>query len=90
MQFVWDREKAARNHRKHGLSFEEACTAFGDPLSVTIPDPDHSDEEDRFVLMGQTSGGLLVVVVHTERGDNIRIVSARRATRAERRTYERP
>lgn len=88
MNFEWNPEKAAANIEKHGVSFEEAATAFGDPLSLTISDPDHSDSEDRFVLLGQSYSGRLLVVVHTERGDGIRIISARLATRYERRSYE--
>ncbi len=88
LSFEWDAQKASANQRKHGVSFEEAATAFGDPLSVTIPDPDHSEDEDRFILLGSTYRGRMVVVVHTDRGDNIRIISARRATRTERRQYE--
>ena len=88
LAFEWDPEKARANERKHGVSFDEAATAFGDPLSVTIPDPDHSDDEDRFILLGSTYRGRLLVVVHTERGDNIRIISARLATRTERYAYE--
>jgi len=89
LTFEWDGNKARSNMSKHGVSFEEAATAFGDSLSLTIADPDHSDEEDRFILLGTTYQGRLVVVVHTERGDNIRIISARAATtRRERNTYE--
>ena len=90
IRFEWDPEKAKRNVRKHGVSFEDAAAAFGDPLSLTIFDPDHSDEEDRFILVGGTNDGRLVVVVHVERGGGvIRIISARLATKAERKTYER-
>jgi uncharacterized DUF497 family protein len=88
LSFEWDAQKASANERKHGVSFDEAATAFGDPLSVTIPDPDHSEDEDRFILMGSTYRGKILVVVHTDRGNNIRIISARRATRTERRQYE--
>ena len=88
LTFEWDEAKAAANLRKHGVSFEEAAIAFGDPLSMTIPDPDHSEGEYRYILMGCTLRGDTVVVVHTERGDNIRIISARRATRREIQTYE--
>jgi len=88
LTFEWDTDKAALNLRKHGLSFEEAATAFADPLSLTIPDPDHSGDEDRFVLVGETIRGKVVVVVHTERGDNLRLISARLPTRRERATYE--
>jgi uncharacterized DUF497 family protein len=87
MRFEWDPEKARRNFAKHGVSFEDAATAFGDPLSITRFDPDHSDDEDRFLLLGATHIGQLVVVAHTDRGDRVRIISARMATRRERRTY---
>ena len=88
MDFDWDSAKAERNVRKHGVSFAEASTAFSDPLSVTIPDPDHSENEARFLLVGQTETGRLVVVSHVERDETLRIVSARLATRHERRAYE--
>ena len=88
LTFEWDQEKARSNASKHGVLFDEAATAFGDPLSVTISDSDHSDEEDRFILVGSTYRDRLLVVVHTERGDNIRIISARLTTRNERRAYE--
>lgn len=89
VDFEWDASKADSNQKKHGVSFEEASTAFGDPLSLTIPDPDHSHEEDRFVLMGETYRRRLIVVVFTERGDRLRLISARLATRREKRIYER-
>ena len=88
LQFEWDPDQAATNHRKHRVTFAEAATAFGDPLSLTIPDPGHAIGEARFVLLGLTYEGRLVVVAQVERGDTIRIVSARSATRSERRTYE--
>ena len=88
LQFVWDREKAAANLRKHSVDFEEAATAFGDPLSITIPDPDHSVGEERWLLVGESGAGRLLVVAHTERGDEIRLITARPATRRERQTYE--
>ena len=88
MEFEWDQPKAESNLEKHGVSFDEAATAFGDPLSLTIPDPDHSDDEERFILLGESFEGRLVVVVHTERGERIRIISARLATRNERENYE--
>lgn len=88
LTFEWDDNKAASNLQKHGVAFDEAATAFGDPLSLTIPDPLHSEDEDRFVLIGETYRGRLVVVVHTTRGDTLRLISARSATRSERRTYE--
>ena len=84
----WDGEKAWENFNKHGVAFTEAATVFGDPLSLTIADPLHSTDEERFVTIGQSTEGRLLVVVHTERGDTIRIISARVATRRERRSYE--
>ena len=88
LTFEWDVNKAAANTSKHGVSFEEAATAFGDPLSITVADPDHSIDESRFVLIGRTVRDRTVVVVHTERGDNIRIISARLAMRRESKDYE--
>ena len=88
LSFEWDVNKATANQGKHGVSFDEAATAFGDPLSVTILDPDHSSDEERFILIGYTYLGSLLVVVHTERGQRIRIISARQATANERREYE--
>ena len=86
--FEWDLGKARKNIRSHGVSFDEASTAFGDALSLTIYDPLHSDDEDRFVLIGNSHKNRLLVVVHTERGNRIRIISARKATKNERRQYE--
>jgi uncharacterized DUF497 family protein len=86
--FEWDEEKNERNVRKHGVTFEEACTIFGDPLSVTIDDPSHSVRELRWVTLGNSAKRRLLVVVHTDRGGSIRIISARMATRHERKTYE--
>jgi uncharacterized DUF497 family protein len=83
-----DSNKAKSNLGKHGISFEEASTIFGDPRSLTIPDPMHSDLENRFITLGTSHRGQLLVVVHTERGDNIRIISARVASGRERRGYE--
>ena len=89
IRFEWDRAKADANTEKHGITFDEASTAFGDTLSLTISDPADSHGEERFVLIGQTFRGNLVVVVHLERDDgSIRIISARSATPAERRDYE--
>lgn len=88
LQFTWDPQKAAANLRKHGVGFPEAATAFADPLSLTVPDPDHSVGEERFVLIGQSERRRLVVVAHVARGNLIRIISARLATRRERKTYE--
>ncbi len=87
MEFEWDADKASSNQEKHRISFDEAATSFGDPLSLTISDPVHSDEK-RFILLGQTYSGRLVVVIHTERGERVRIISARLATRSERYSYE--
>jgi uncharacterized DUF497 family protein len=86
--FEWDPEKAQRNKQKHGVTFEEAATVFMDPLSLTIPDTMHSTDEDHFVILGESGQGRLLVVAHVERGRNIRIISARTATRHERRNYE--
>ena len=86
--FGWDSNKAERNVRTHGVSFDEASTSFQDPLSRTIGDPLHSDDEERYVLIGQSIWGRLLVVVHTERGERIRIISARLATTKERQSYE--
>ena len=88
MEFEWDDTKAAANESKHGVPFADAITVFGDPLSVTVYDPDHSDEEDRYVTMGVSITARLLIVSHTDRGDQVRIISAREATRAERRDYE--
>ena len=88
MRFEWDSEKAAENVRKHRVSFDEAATAFFDPLSMTVSDPDHSAGERRFITMGASSTGKLVVVAHTERGSTIRIISARSASASERKRYE--
>ena len=88
LTFEWDESKASANRAKHGVSFVEAATAFGDPLSLTIGDPDHSEGENRYILLGRTLEGATVVVIHTERDDNIRIISARWATRREIRTDE--
>ena len=86
--FSWDPRKAAGNERKHGVSFEEAVTAFGDLLSLTVPDPDHSADENRFLHLGLSDQNRLLVVAHVERGDDTRIISARLATRRERIKYE--
>jgi hypothetical protein len=88
MRFCWDQKKAAANLKKHGVSFEEASTVFRDALSVTGSDPDHADGEQRFITFGHSKKNRLLVVAHTENDDTIRIVSARTATRQERRIYE--
>ncbi len=84
----WDPLKAAANLKKHGVSFSEAATVFCDPLSVTVADPDHSADEDRYVIVGRSKRLRYLIVAHTERGDHIRIISARELTRAEREAYE--
>lgn len=88
LRFEWDDEKSHANFRKHGVSFDEASTIFGDPLSVTIDDPRHSIREPRWVTLGHSARHRLLAVVHTDRGRRIRIISARVATRYERETYE--
>ena len=89
VEFEWNPDKAAANLDKHGVSFDEGASAFRDPLSLTIPDPDHSEGEYRYLLLGHGAAGRLVVVSHTERGDRIRIIGARLAEPRERRDYER-
>ena len=88
MKFEWDAAKATANLRKHRLSFDEAATVFLDPLAVSGPDPDHSVGENRYVTFGMSSLGRLIVVAHTHRPGSIRIISARRADRWERKMYE--
>jgi uncharacterized DUF497 family protein len=88
LTFEWDANKARANLAKHAVSFQEATTVFGDPASVTIPDPAHSQAENRFIILGRSHSGRILVVVHTERGDNIRVISARPAGRRERKHYE--
>lgn len=86
--FEWDKEKSRSNLRKHGVSFDEAATIFGDLLSVTIDDPEHSVREPRWVTLGHSAKPRLLAVVHTDRGGRIRIITARMAMRHERETYE--
>jgi uncharacterized DUF497 family protein len=88
MRFEWDRQKAQRNLKKHGVSFEEASTVFLDPLSATFNDAGHSAEEQRSITIGYSSRGHLIVVAHTDRRDNLRIISARLATARERKRHE--
>ena len=88
MEFEWDDGKATSNLEKHRVSFTEAITVFGDPLEVMIPDPDHSEEEFRFVSVGRSEPGRLLVVAYTEREGRIRLISAREATPNEWRNYE--
>jgi len=88
MVIEWDAGKARVNLQKHGVGFEEAATVFGDPLSSTISDPLHSAGEHRFIMVGFSKQGRVIVVAHAERGGRIRIISARVASRRERKQYE--
>jgi len=88
MDFEWDPNKAEINLRKHGVSFAEAGTVFGDELAITVPDPDHSDDENRYITVGWSNRRSLLIVSHTDRDDKIRIISARELTPRERKTYE--
>ena len=88
MEFEWNPDKAALNLEKHGISFPEAATVFNDPLSVTFLDPDHSIGESRYIIIGISRFGQLLVVAHTDREEKVRIISARKATRKEKRFYE--
>lgn len=88
MAFEWDKNKAARNLSKHGVSFEEAETVFDDPLLIDFYDPDHSEDEARYLIVGVSNRRRLLVVSYTERGDSIRLISAREVTRSEREAYE--
>ncbi len=88
MEFEWDAHKAARNLRKHKVSFTEASTVFGDFLGTTVADPAHSADEDRYITVGLSSVGRVLLVAHTERDDRIRIISARALTAKEKRAYE--
>jgi len=88
MRFAWDRTKATTNLAKHGVSFEEAATVFGDPLSDTFDDPDHSADEQRFLIVGTSERGRMLIVAHTDDGAVVRIISAREPTSGERKSYE--
>jgi len=88
MKFEWDPKKAVTNLKKHGVTFQEAATVFGDPLAITFPDPDHSTEEERHMTFGLSFQRRLIVVSHTERGDRTRIISARLMDGNERVIYE--
>ena len=88
MEFEWNEEKAEANLAKHGVSFDEAKTAFDDPLYVDFYDPDHSLDEHRYIIIGESHQGRLLIVSYTERDDVIRLISAREVTRSERETYE--
>ncbi len=89
IRFEWDPSKAASNLRKHGIGFAEACTVFEDDEALLMPDPDHSDTEDRWVLLGMSAAARVLVVIHCERadGETIRLISARKADRDERQAY---
>jgi uncharacterized protein len=88
LRFEWDEEKDLSNQRKHGVSLEEAKSVLNDPRSITIADEQHFDEEDRYLDLGMSSRGRLVVISYTERAPNIRIISCRKATKSERKAYE--
>ncbi|BDA71041.1 hypothetical protein RIVM261_065360 [Rivularia sp. IAM M-261] len=88
MEFEWNEDKAAKNLSKHSVSFEEAKTVFDDPLYVDFYDPDHSVDEERYLIVGESNRRRLLIVSYTERGNSIRIISARVVTRAEREVYE--
>jgi uncharacterized DUF497 family protein len=88
VNFEWDPGKARRNRRKHRVSFEEAVTIFGDPLALTYGDPDHSQDEQRFMTVGMSKARRVLIVAHADHEDAIRIISARKATRREQKHYE--
>jgi uncharacterized protein len=88
MEFEWDPKKAEANKRKHGISFHQAATIFGDPLAITFADQDHSLDEDRYITFGLSRFNQMVVVSHAQRGEKLRIISARLMTRQERKIYE--
>ena len=88
MQFEWDPEKDKQNQAKHGVSFAEASTVFGDPFALTIDDPDHSVAENRFLTTGYSNRQRLIIVAHTDRDHGIRLISARNVTATERNVYE--
>jgi uncharacterized protein len=88
VNFEWDPGKARENRRKHRVSFPEAASVFGDPLALTYPDPDHSLAEQRFITIGLSSAGRVLIVSHADRNENVRIISARKTTQSERKHYE--
>ena len=88
MDLEWDQEKAASNLEKHGVTFEEATTVFGDPLYIDFYDPNHSVDEHRYLIMGQSTAGRLLIVSYTERDEVVRLISAREVTASERKAYE--
>jgi uncharacterized protein len=88
VNFEWDPDKATQNGRKHRVSFHEAATVFADPLAMTYHDPDHSLSEERFMTVGMSRNGRVLIVAHSDRGQNIRIIGARKTTPRERKHYE--
>ena len=88
IEFEWDEKKADSNFKKHDVSFEEGATVFNDPEIATMFDPDHSKDEERFISIGMSIQGNLLVIIHTEREERIRLISCRKATSAERKAYE--
>jgi hypothetical protein len=88
LRFEWDEDKAEFNFKKHHVRFEEAKSVFGDPLAITIDDPDHSENEERFINIGSSASGRILTIVYTEREGRIRLISCRKATSNERRQYE--
>jgi uncharacterized protein len=88
MKYEWDQQKAKTNLSKHGISFEEAQTVFDDPLYVDFYDPDHSENEDRYIIIGQSSKNRVLLVSYTERGEQIRLISARQVTKQELKAYQ--
>ncbi|MGD0624154.1 MAG: BrnT family toxin [Thermodesulfobacteriota bacterium] len=88
MEFEWDPRKADSNKQKHGVTFQEAATVFGDPLAITFADPDHSEDEERYITFGVSTQKSLLVVSHADRGNKTRIISARLMTHKERKIYE--
>jgi uncharacterized DUF497 family protein len=88
MKCEWDKDKATSHQSKYGVSFEEAKTVFDDPLYVDFYDPDHSEDEERYLIVGESNRGRLLIVSYTERGDSMRLISAREVTRTEREVYE--
>ena len=86
--FTWNEDKAARNYKKHGIAFKEAATVFNDPYFIDFFDPDSSDDEDRFIIIGMSNRQRLLIISYTERLNGIRLISARETTRQERKIYE--
>jgi uncharacterized DUF497 family protein len=88
VNFEWDPGKARLNRRKHRVSFQEAATVFGDPLAMTYSDPDHSMSEQRFITVGMSSAGRVLIVAHADRSETVRVISARKTTKREQKQYE--